>query len=159
MIRRRYSNPMPNKPPAGPLPPDLLGFGYLLKHARLRLDRLSAPAMAVTGLDGRETGVLAILAASEPLSQHEAAAQLGIDRTTMVALIDALTARGLAQRRQETQDRRRNLVIVTQEGRDRLKEAQAARADVERRFLKNLSDAEARELRRLLTAVAQDTDA
>ena len=54
--------------------------------------------MAEFGIDGRELAVLTVLDAQAPLSQHEAAGQLGMDRTTMVTLIDALEAQGLVER-------------------------------------------------------------
>jgi DNA-binding MarR family transcriptional regulator len=39
--------------------------------------------------------VLTVLAAGRPLSQLEAARRLGVDRTTMIARVDALEAKGL----------------------------------------------------------------
>ncbi len=128
-------------------------LGYLLKRARLRFDSLAAPALAAIGLDGRELAVLAVLAAGDALSQHEVAGQLGIDRSTMVSLVDALQSRGLVQRRQAAADRRKNFVLLTADGRDLLSEAQAVRSDVEQRFLSGLSAAEASQLRRLLRVV------
>src|SRR5271169_1006082 len=92
--------------------PEALAFrlGYLLKRAQQRLVQASAPALAPYGVDGRELAVLAVLAAETPLSQQEAAGQLGVDRTTMVALVDALEGKGLVVRHRSLQDRRRNIV-------------------------------------------------
>jgi DNA-binding MarR family transcriptional regulator len=42
--------------------------------------------------------VLLVLAGREPASQRQAATRLGIDRTTMVALLDALENKGLVTR-------------------------------------------------------------
>jgi DNA-binding MarR family transcriptional regulator len=55
-------------------------LGYLLKHAQL----------ALYGITGRELAVLVVLAGREPASQQQAAQRLGIDRTTMVAILDTL---------------------------------------------------------------------
>jgi DNA-binding MarR family transcriptional regulator len=124
-------------------------LGYLLKHVHLRFDALARPALTAIGLGGREFAVLAALAVDAPLSQHEAAQFLGIDRTTMVALVDALEAKSLVERK-PAPDRRKNLVRLTPAGHDLLGRAQVVRADVERRFLSPVSDADVRELRRIL---------
>ncbi len=78
-------------------------LGYLLKHVHLRFTEASAQALAPFGVDGRELAVLAVLAADRPLSQMEAAIRIGVDRTTMVALVDALEGKGLVARRRSTE--------------------------------------------------------
>jgi DNA-binding MarR family transcriptional regulator len=130
-------------------------LGYLLKHVQLRLAGESARALAPFGIDGRELAVLVVLAAQNPLSQLEAAGRLGVDRTTMVALVDALERKGLVERRRSPQDRRRNTVQLTPTGRDCLHRAEQARAEMERRFLAPLAPADAEQLvRALQTLVA-----
>ncbi|SEL91965.1 MarR family winged helix-turn-helix transcriptional regulator [Streptacidiphilus jiangxiensis] len=113
-------------------------LGYLLKHAHHRFAEASTRALAPLGIDGRELAVLAVLGGGdrgEPLSQAEAATALGVDRTTMVALADALEAKGLVERRRSPTDRRRNALHVTEGGAALLLHAEAVRADVERGFL------------------------
>ena len=130
-------------------------LGYLLKHAQLRLAQESARALAPFGIDGRELAVLVVLAAQNPLSQLEAAGRLGVDRTTMVALVDALEQKGLVERRRSPQDRRRNTVQLTPVGQDCLRRAEQAREEMERRFLAPLVPADAEQLvRALRTLVA-----
>ncbi|MFJ4674741.1 MULTISPECIES: MarR family winged helix-turn-helix transcriptional regulator [unclassified Kitasatospora] len=125
-------------------------LGYLLKHVHLRLTEASALALAPFGLDGRELAVLVVLAAEYPLSQLEAAGRLGVDRTTMVALVDALEEKGLVARHRSPQDRRKNTVQLTPTGQDCLREAEHARAEMERRFLAPLSSSDATQLVRAL---------
>lgn len=125
-----------------PTPPTAR-LGYLLKHAQLRLAEASGKALARFGINGRELAVLAVLAAEYPLSQLEAAGRLGVDRTTMVALIDDLEAKGLAVRRRSPDDRRKNIVELTPAGQDCLRQAEEARRDVERQFLAPLTGDEA----------------
>ncbi|MFF2510465.1 MarR family winged helix-turn-helix transcriptional regulator [Streptomyces sp. NPDC058086] len=115
-------------------------LGYLLKHAQQRLARASVEALAPFGIDGHELAVLAVLAAEYPLSQVEVAGRLGVDRTTMVALIDGLEDQGLVERRRSPQDRRKNIVELTPVGRDCLDRAERARRDMERRFLAPLDE-------------------
>jgi DNA-binding MarR family transcriptional regulator len=91
-----------------------------------------------------------VLAAEYPLSQLEAAGRLGVDRTTMVTLVDDLERKGLVQRHRSPQDRRKNIVELTTVGLDRLRQAEQARAETERRFLAPLGEAEASRLFRSL---------
>jgi DNA-binding MarR family transcriptional regulator len=125
-------------------------LGYLLKHAQQRLVEASGPALAPYSIDGRELTVLAVLAADLALSQQEAADQLGVDRTTMVALVDTLEGKGLVGRHRSPQDRRKNIVQLTAAGQHCLSGAGQARAQVEREFLAPLGDALARQFIRAL---------
>lgn len=140
------------------LPDALAGrLGYLLKHAQQSLMRAAAPALAPYGIDGRELAVLAVLGADLPLSQQEAAEQLGVDRTTMVALVDELEGKGMVERHRSAHDRRKNIVELTAAGRRCLTGAGRARDRAERRFLAPLGDADAaRFVRALQTLVAAD---
>src|SRR4029453_10674317 len=97
--------PEPEQQPESPVARRL---GYLLKHANLRFAYLSGAALAPYGIDGRELAVLVSLDERDPLSQREAAQRLGIDRTTMVALVDRLEGKGLAERRRAPADRGRD---------------------------------------------------
>jgi DNA-binding MarR family transcriptional regulator len=128
-------------------------LGYLLKHAWLRLGELTAAALAPHGVDGRELAVLLTLSDREPASQQQAAHTLGIDRTTMVALLDTLERKGLVARRPDADDRRRNIVELTASGRDTLRTATAAGLAAERQFLAPLAATEAQQLRQALRAV------
>ena len=125
-------------------------LGYLLKHAQEQFREMTATALEPAGVTGRELAVLVVLADGEPASQQEAAARLGIDRTTMVALLDALEGRGLVERHPHAEDRRRNVVELTRAGRDALDHATAAAEEAEQRFLAPLSPREARDLKETL---------
>jgi DNA-binding MarR family transcriptional regulator len=78
------------------------------------------------------------------------AGRLGVDRSTMSALIDGLEDHGLVERRRSPSDRRRNIVRLTPAGRDCLAEAEAARCAAERRFLAPLDEDTAAALLRAL---------
>ncbi|MFK4267632.1 MarR family winged helix-turn-helix transcriptional regulator [Streptomyces milbemycinicus] len=143
----------------GPAVEELLGarLGYLLKHAQLRLAEQAGPALARFGLDARELAVLAVLAAGRPLSQLEAARRLGVDRTTMVALIDALENKGLVERRRSEEDRRRNVVELTERGMRVRADAEEAREAAEREFLGPLGEEEAARLMKALRVLVART--
>jgi len=138
---------------AGPGPELSRRLGYLFKHAQLRMAELSEKALAPHGINGRELAVLLVLAGREPASQQQAAQRLGIDRTTMVALLDALQAKGLVSRQPHAEDRRRNVVEVTDAGQDTLRRAVAATDEAERTLLAPLSRQDAEHLRDFLQAI------
>jgi DNA-binding MarR family transcriptional regulator len=142
------------EPPQAPLPALAGRMGYLLKHAQLRIAELNAAALAPFGITGRELAVLLAIDSQAPLSQQEAARRLGVDRTTMVALIDDLEGKQLVQRRQDPADRRKNVVALTPEGRATLRKAGKASDDAERRFLAPLTGDQAAAVREALRMIA-----
>ncbi len=146
---------LPDSEPRGGPPPAVLTahLGYLLKHAQLRFAELSTAALAPFGVNGREAAVLRAIDGPQPLAQGEIARRMGIDRTTMVALVDELQARGLVQRRQDPGDRRRNVVELTPAGQDVLRRATRAGEQAERAFLSPLPPADAQRFKDILRAL------
>ncbi len=140
---------------AGP-PPELAGrLAYLLKHAQLGLAELTAAALEPYGVSGRELAVLTVLAGQEPASQQQAAQRLGVDRTTMVGLVDALEGKGLVRRQAHAEDRRRNVVELTAAGQDVLRRGGQASEEAERRFLAPLRERDAGLLKAALLTLIQ----
>ncbi|WP_422772462.1 MarR family winged helix-turn-helix transcriptional regulator [Plantactinospora sp. WMMC1484] len=137
----------------GPGPALSRNLVYLLKHAQLRMTELTTNALTPFGIDGRELGVLLALTGREPASQQQAAQRLGIDRTTMVALLDALEGKGLVSRHPHVEDRRRNVVELTDAGKDTLQKATEASDGAERQFLAPLSPQAAEQLRNSLRTI------
>ncbi len=135
-------------------------LGYLLKHAHLSFASFANAALAPYGIDGRELAVLAFLSGQSLLSQQEVAHRLGVDRTTMVALIDGLEGKGLVERNPHPDDRRKNIVALTAAGRETMAGAAQAADDTERRFLEPLGEAGAQRfkdsLRTLLGGAARE---
>lgn len=134
-------------------------LGYLLKHVNMRLTSLNTAALASLGIDGRELGVVLAIGSAEPLSQSEVATRLGIDRTTMVAMLDALERKGLVSRHPLAEDRRRNVVELTPRGRDTLAKGVSASDAAERQLLDSLDATEGAAFRTALrTILAQPFD-
>ena len=129
-------------------------LGYLLKHAQLALAERTAKALEPLDINGRELAVLSVLGGGPPQAQQQAAAQLSVDRTTMVDLIDALEKKGLVERRSDPADRRRNLVHLTTTGRQTLTEGERLYREIERSLL---TEKEADDLKRLLQRLLAST--
>ncbi|MEW9549321.1 MarR family winged helix-turn-helix transcriptional regulator [Nonomuraea sp. NPDC050783] len=125
-------------------------LGYLLKHANLRLTELTGPALEPYGLDGREFAVLAVIGGPGPLSQLDVGRRLGVDRSSMVGLVDGLERKRLVGRRPHPDDRRKNVVELTERGRETLEGATRAVDAAEAEFLAGLEEGEARLFRALL---------
>lgn len=133
-------------------------LGYLLKHAQARMAELNDQALAQYGIDGRELGVLLDLVGREPSSQLQAAQRLRIDRTTMVALLDTLEGKGLVSRHPHANDRRRNVIELTEAGHNTLRQAIEASDRAERAFLAPLNLQAAEHLREALQAIVIEPD-
>ncbi|MEV6604631.1 MarR family transcriptional regulator [Kutzneria sp. NPDC051319] len=133
-------------------------LAYLLKHANLRISELTEKALLPYNISGRELGVLNVLNGREPGSQQHAAQRLGIDRTTMVALLDTLEDKGLVSRHPDAEDRRRNVVELTEKGQNIVRWAGSAAAEAEQVFLRPLTEAAGQQLRESLQAVVARPD-
>jgi DNA-binding MarR family transcriptional regulator len=99
--------------------------------------------------------VLRVIAGGEARSQQEAAAVLGVDRTSMVALLDALERRGIVARKPSERDRRRNVVELTRDGQSLFQRAEQRSTEAEHAFTAALGDAGGAGLRRALQAVLE----
>jgi DNA-binding MarR family transcriptional regulator len=128
-------------------------LGYLLKHAHLALEGYTDAALARFGITSRDLGALRVIAGGEAKSQQDVAGILGVDRTSMVALLDALEQCGIVARRPSEQDRRRNVIELTKRGREILFQAEQVSLAVEKDFVGVLGDGGADDLRRALGAL------
>src|SRR3954465_8053648 len=80
--------------------------GFLLVQLGTHAHRRFADRLAELDLHPRHFGMLSHLAASEGQSQQALSIALGIHRSAVVALVDDLERRGLAERRPDPSDRR-----------------------------------------------------
>ena len=134
-------------------------LGYLLKHAMIGFGDLTQAALEPLGIDNREWATLASLDERRPLPQVEVAKRAGIDRTTMVALVDSLETRGLVVRRPDPADRRRNLVELTTPGRELRARAAMDVDTAESQFLAALGEQDARKLKQVLQITVESAGA
>ncbi|MDH2456483.1 MarR family transcriptional regulator [Corynebacterium bovis] len=101
-----------------PLPPDLLSSpSFQLERLRRRTRDVVEAQLATKGFNLREYWVLTCLVAGDAASQSALGEVLGVDRSDMVRLVDALEKRNLAKRVKDPADRRRQIISVTKKGR------------------------------------------
>ena len=109
-----------------------------------------ADVLESIGLTTALFALLNVLGARKGAIQQEIGAELGIDPSTMVSLIDQLEAAGLAKRRPHPKDRRAREVVITAKGRRVLERARGMASQVQDDVLRGLTAAERRELLKLL---------
>jgi DNA-binding MarR family transcriptional regulator len=124
--------------------------GQLLFRLWRAMHTRTAAALHTVGLTPALFAVLNYLRAHEGAIQQQVGTAMGIDRSTMVALVDELERLGLARRRPHPQDRRAREVLLTTKGRRALGRARTLAAEVEDEVLRGLSPAERRRLVALL---------
>jgi MarR family transcriptional regulator, transcriptional regulator for hemolysin len=142
---------MPSMPsPPSAEPPVTEFAGQLL----FRLWRAShvrvAEVLGSVALTPALFAILNVVGAREGIIQQELGSALGIDRSTMVSLIDQLERAGLAERRPSARDRRAREIAITPEGRRLLKRSRRMIARTEDEVLAGLTSDERSELMRLL---------
>ena len=99
--------------------------------------------------------MLSHLAAAEGQSQQALSNALGIHRSAVVALVDDLEHRGLAQRGRDPDDRRAYTLHLTPQGREVLAELERVADDHDSELLTALDTAERSQLISLLQRVAE----
>jgi DNA-binding MarR family transcriptional regulator len=129
--------------------------GFLLVQLGTHAHRRFAERLAALGLHPRHFGMLSHLAAAEGQSQQALSLALGIHRSAVVALVDDLEQRGLAERRRDPADRRAYTLYLTPPGRELLAELEHAADDEEVELLTGLDASERSQLISLLQRVAE----
>jgi DNA-binding MarR family transcriptional regulator len=139
----------------GPIPGELGKYpGYLMARLGEASRRRFHKALEPEGLHPRHFGVMTMLAAHPGMSQHQLHEKTAIDPSSMVAVIDELEARGLAQRRPDPADRRARQVFLTEQGEQTLQRIRALTAELQREFFGTLTAEERKTLHALLRKLA-----
>lgn len=128
-------------------------FGYCLKKAAIYMTSLHAEALKKHHILPHHLGMLRVIESSRPISQIDIGTQLGIDKASMVKLIDQLEKKGLVTRKGSSQDRRIKNIELTVKGEKLLKICAPLRESAEKEFFKNLTVQEQKTLRELIIRV------
>jgi len=152
----------PPKKVAGPaldrgLLPSLLGYALRRAQSAVFADFSTTFAQAGEALTPGEFGLLVLVERNAGLSQTALARALGIDRSTLVPILDRLQERGLLVRRPSPTDGRTHALALTPVGAKTLAQFSRLVRTHERRIAGRLSSDETRLLISLLEKVRAGT--
>ena len=128
-------------------------LGFLLAKNHLSFLRQVEAKLEPRGVTGRHFGCLTVIANEGPMTQQRLGDRMGVDRTTVVAIVDALERFGFVERRRNPDDRRAYALEVTAEGSAWLERATKIVTESESEFLAALSPEEREQLIELLQRV------
>ncbi len=128
-------------------------LGFLLAKNHLSFVNQLEARLEPDGMTGRHFGCLTVIADEGPMTQQRLGKWMGVDRTTVVAIVDRLEAEGFVERRRDPADRRAYALEVTREGEAWLKQASKVVLEMEDEYLASLSAAEREQLVVLLQRV------
>lgn len=125
-------------------------ISFLLGKLHIRALDLEVHELEPLGIDIKQHAVLTLLADEGPMTQQELGQRLGIDRTTIVTVVDGLDQKDLVERRRSPADRRAYLLTLTPSGRHARQRGQRLVDAAERELLDALDESERRTLTELL---------
>lgn len=138
------------RPPGGP------PAAFLLAQVGAHAASKFAERLAKLNLAPPHAGILRILSSSPAITQQALAAGLGTVPSRLVALIDDMETRGLVERRENPDDRRRYALHLTDKGRSTLDTIGRVAREYSQSLLGALSADEQRQLAGLLQRVADE---
>lgn len=133
--------------------PELVG--YHLRMAQVTVFRDFDRELAGLDITPAIFGVLEVLQHNKGLTQSRLAAAIGLDRSSLVPLLDKLQKRNLVARESSVEDRRSNHLYLTPEGRQLLAKADKRVRQHEERILAPLTKSETKRLITLLSKIGQ----
>ncbi len=119
----------------------------------------AADVLGSVGLTPALFALLNVIAARDGAIQQELGSAMGIDRSTMVSLIDQLESAGLAKRRPSATDRRAREIAITPKGRRLLQHSRRMISQVDDQVLAGLTAEERSELVSLLRRALESAPA
>lgn len=125
-------------------------FSYCFYKSAFKLRENLNTQLLKMGLIGPHLGILRLLQIDGSLSQIDLGECMGIDKATMVKLIDHLEELKLLDRTTSTSDRRLKMIEITQKGHQVLEKASAIRQNTEDQFLSTLNPQEREQLLKII---------
>lgn len=132
------------------LPAELARYtGYLVRraqqvHAALWLREGGSDVTSV------QFGVLTLLESNPGIDQRSLGELLQLDRSTIADVVSRMEKRGYLERLRDAGDRRRNILSLTERGREELRELRPHAERVNASLVAGLGEADRAELSRLL---------
>ena len=125
-------------------------LGYHLRRAEVFAFQNFAAHLGNDGVSPGQLGVLLLVEANPGSNQTRIGKALGIDRSTLVSIIDMIEKRGLIRREPSPTDRRSHALVLSVEGAAFLRAIRPRLDAHEAEIARNLSAAERAQLRDML---------
>jgi DNA-binding MarR family transcriptional regulator len=132
------------------------GGAFLLAQLGAHAARRFAERIASISVTPPEAGILRKISLDEGISQQALAEHLGVMPSRMVQLIDGLEGRGIVERQRSTEDRRNYALVLTERGRDTLRQLSGLAAEHEEQLCAALTQAERAQLVDLCRRIAAE---
>ena len=129
-------------------------LGYRLRRAEVFAFQNFAAHLGGDGISPGQLGVLLLVEANPGSNQTRIGKALGIDRSTLVSIIDMLEKRGLIRREPSPTDRRSHALMLSDEGAGFLRAIRPRLDAHEAEIARNLSAAERAQIIDLLQRLA-----
>lgn len=133
--------------------------GYLIRRTHQIADAIFDREMRELGLTPVQYGILVAVSLYEGIDQLQLGQVIGFDRTTISYVVRKLTAKKLIRKFKQPDDRRSNLLALTESGHALLAEAQPIAARCTNILLSELSASEGETLVALLDRLVHAHDA
>ncbi|NQV58890.1 MAG: MarR family transcriptional regulator [Alphaproteobacteria bacterium] len=130
-------------------------IGYNLRRAQTAVFQNFSESLKDCNITPGQFGVLVLIQANSGLNQTRLGNALGIDRSTVVGVIDRLEKRGLVERTPVPADRRSYALCLSDQGAALLRHARSLVEAHERRIAQDLSPAEQKQLKALLARLSR----
>ena len=125
-------------------------LGYHLRRAEVFAFQNFAAHLGNDGVSPGQLGVLLLVEANPGSNQTRIGKALGIDRSTLVSIVDMIEKRGLIRREPSPTDRRSHALVLSVEGAAFLRAIRPRLDAHEAEIARNLSAAERAQLRDML---------
>jgi len=129
-------------------------LGYNLRRTQVAVFQNFTEVVGAAELTPGQFGVLVVIDANPGLSQTQLGNALGIDRSTVVAVIDRLESRGLVARQPAPNDRRSHALHLSDSGKATLRRLTERVRAHERQIARHLAADDQARLIELLRRVA-----
>ena len=139
--------PLSDDAPAHEAAPSLPELFLRTAH---RIRRRSAPSYDEFGLTEAQTRALRVISRYERPRMADLAQALEVVPRSITSMVDTLETAGFVARQPDATDRRATLVLLTERGREVLRQVGRMRAEAAEQLIAKLSEDEQEELRRLL---------
>ena len=129
-------------------------LGYHLRRAEVFAFQNFAAHLGADGIGPGQLGVLLLVQANPGSNQTRIGRALGIDRSTLVSIVDTLEGRGLLRREPSPTDRRSHALMLSEDGAEFLRSIRPRLDAHEAEIARNLSPAERAQLIDMLQRLA-----